>query len=108
MTSAVFRIVMLGVLLLGGCDLLTELASPDDAGNTKLCRDYVAHMNALEPCLGLRYDADNFCDGAENQRADLGPFYACLVANTSCNGGEPTMTIDGCAPPVAASRSTPQ
>jgi len=69
-------------------------------GNEQLCRDYVDHMNELEPCLGLSYDAANFCMGADDQPVDLTSFYACLVSNTSCEGGTPTMTVDGCAPPV--------
>ena len=40
-------------------------------------------------------------EGVGEQQVDLAPFYACLVANTSCEGGEPTMTVDGCSPPVA-------
>lgn len=106
MSFGASRLLVVVLLPLGGCELVSTLIAPGSAGagsNVQLCRDYVAHMNELEPCLGLSYDADNFCDGLEGQQADLGPFYQCLVENTSCVDDQPTMTVEGCSPPLASS-----
>ncbi|MEN0062943.1 MAG: hypothetical protein AAGA48_12390 [Myxococcota bacterium] len=108
MTSAL-RLLVIGGLPLAGCDMLSSLTgSGGTVGDVNLCRDYVAHMNGLESCLGLSYDPDNFCDGVQSG-VDWGPYYRCLVDNTTCNdAGQASMSYDDCAPPlVTQSAPTP-
>lgn len=108
MTSATSRLLVLGVAALAGCEALSSLVTPvsaEAAGNLAMCKDYVAYMNA-QSCLGLEYEADNFCQGVEGHFVDLAPFYTCLKTNTVCDDGEPSMTYDGCSPPLASQSSS--
>jgi len=100
---------LFAVLALGGCERMgiTWSTSPTAQGNLQLCRQFVTHMNDLEPCLGLSYDAANYCEGVEQQDADMSGFYACLESNTSCEDGAPRMTVDQCSPPVVSRIASP-
>ncbi len=102
MNSISFRLLLVGTLPAAGCEMLASLTPAPAGGNARHCRAYVQHVNELSPCLGLTYDAENFCEGVDHQPADLGPFYECLVAHTSCEGDEPSLTVEACSPPIAS------
>ena len=75
-------------------------AWPIRSENRAACERYVEHMNALEPCLGVRYDASNLCQEVDETSVDLAAWYDCLLANSACEGTEPRLDVDGCLPPV--------
>ena len=87
-----------GVLGLGSALACTSLRPRSD--NVAACERYVAHVNTLEPCLGVRYDAANLCQDVDRTGADLGPWYECLVANSACDGTQPRLEVEGCHAPV--------
>jgi hypothetical protein len=70
------------------------------SSNRVACERYVDHMNALEPCLGLRYDASNLCQEVDETAVDMGGWYECLLAHSACDGDRPRLDVDGCEPPV--------
>lgn len=72
------------------------------SSNRAACEQYVQHMNALEPCLGVRYDASNLCQDVDRAGVDMAGWYECLLANSACDGTRPRLDVDGCAPPVLA------
>lgn len=67
--------------------------------NRQACEAYVAHMNTLEPCMNITYDVDNLCAGTDDEPVDMAPYYQCLRDNSRCDGTEPVLSLDGCAPP---------
>lgn len=72
----------------------------DPTGNRKACEEYVVHMNLLERCMGVRYDADNLCEGVERTPVDMTGYYECLRQHTSCDGEQARLDVDGCVPPL--------
>ena len=89
------------VLLLAGagCGWLSSLTTPRGA-NREACEAYVAHMNTLQECMNISYDADNLCSGVDGAPVDMGPWYACLRENARCDGTEPVLSLEGCTPPL--------
>lgn len=70
------------------------------SGNRAACERYVAHMNGLSDCLGLRYEASNLCQGVDDAAVDMEPFYDCLVRHSRCDGPSARLELDRCEPPV--------
>ena len=87
-------------LPLVGVALACSGVVPATSGNRVACERYVAHMNGLEPCLGLRYEASNLCQEVDAAPVDMAPFYDCLVAHSRCEGADPKLELDRCEPPV--------
>jgi hypothetical protein len=87
------------VLALLACSGVMQL--PAASENRAACVRYVDHMNELSECLGLVYDASNLCPGVDAEPVDMTPFYDCLVAHSSCEGGQPRLDVDGCEAPVS-------
>lgn len=71
-----------------------------DGANRQACEAYVAHMNTLESCMNITYQADNLCLGVDGAPVDMAPYYDCLRENSRCNGTEPELSLDQCNPPV--------
>ncbi|MCA9492854.1 MAG: hypothetical protein KC621_23140 [Myxococcales bacterium] len=64
------------------------------------CEAWVAHVNGLEGCLHVTYDADNLCQGVDEQPDEIVVWFQCLADHSSCDGGEPRFDPDSCPPPV--------
>ncbi|HHO49379.1 MAG TPA: hypothetical protein ENK18_00545 [Deltaproteobacteria bacterium] len=96
-------ILILGLLWAPGCGLRGLFGGSRGEGsqtNRVACESYVAHMNTLTPCMGVSYEVDNFCAGANASSVDMVPYYRCLQENSSCDGTEPVYNFDDCEPPT--------
>ena len=92
------RGVAIGAVLLG--TLACTGAVGGNAANRDACERYVAHMNTLTPCMGVHYDPDNLCSSVHQTTVDMTGYYDCLRQNSSCDGVEPVLDLDGCMPPT--------
>lgn len=98
--SQFIRIAVLS--LLPACGWLQEQIGGVSGDNRRACEAYVEHMNTLETCMNITYDADNLCSGVDGAPVDMAPYYDCLRENSRCDGTEPVLSLDGCTPPVVS------
>ena len=78
----------------------TGLGLSAPSGNRDACERYVEHMNGLDACLGLTYEASNLCQEVDATPVDMAPFYDCLVAHSSCAGSDASLDLEQCEAPV--------
>ena len=84
-----------------GCAGANGVAGPPTS-NRQACERYADHLNELSECVGLVYDPNNLCEGADLVPADLIPTYDCLRANTRCDDGQPVLDAQKCQLPLVA------
>ena len=75
-----------------------EAIAPSE--NRRACEAWVNHVNALEACMKVTYEADNYCDGLDRVPVDMRPWFTCLTAHTSCEGDDSHADFDACPAPV--------
>lgn len=94
------RSVVAGVVLLFGLGCGSGLSRlvPDEKRSA--CEAWVEHVNGLEGCLHVTYDADNLCQGMTEQPDEIVGWFQCLADHSSCDGAEPRFDPDSCPPPV--------
>ncbi len=93
-------IAVAGVVLVTALGCGWSESTTGNRANREACEAYVAHMNELTPCMGVTYDVDNMCAGADQTPVDMASYYDCLRTNSSCNGLEPSLSLDVCQQPT--------
>jgi hypothetical protein len=89
---------MVVVALIAGWSLACGLTgTPEQRANRDACEAYVDHMNGLTTCLGVSYDVDNICAGANDEPPAMREYYDCLRENSSCDGLDARLELDSCA-----------
>lgn len=73
---------------------------PTSSTNRDACERYAEHLNTLAPCVGLIYDPDNWCEGADQLPVDMTSYYDCLRTNATCEGTAAKIASDQCTPPL--------
>jgi hypothetical protein len=82
--------------------LRTRAAGESAGSNRAACEQYVAKVNALQPCLKVHYDADNLCAVVDATNADMTDYFQCLGKHTSCDKAGAKLDVDRCEPPLVA------
>jgi hypothetical protein len=93
--------IALALAVLGlGLACTSGPATPQAKGNRAACHRYAEHLNELSPCVGLTYDPDNWCEGADQLAVDMTAYYDCLLANSACEGTTARLEVGQCTPPL--------
>lgn len=94
------RGVTLAIVGAVGAAALACAGAFDPTGNRRACEAYVTHMNLLERCMGVRYEADNLCEGMERTPVDMTGYFQCLREHSACDGEQPRLEAESCVPPL--------
>lgn len=104
--------VALGAWLAVGCGWVPGVevgqAAPPGARNRAACGEWVEHVNGLDACVSVTYDADNLCAGSESLPAEMAAYYRCLTKKAHCEGAEPRLTPEECVPPLVSLTPEPR
>ncbi len=90
-------LALVGLLGLGCSGSIAALTPGEQR---KACEAWVDRVNDLEGCLHVRYDADNLCQGVEDQPPEIVGWFRCLEEHARCEGDSPQFQPEACPAPV--------